>query len=224
MAEDVTGIAGPAGGGVSGAAILRLVAASAAVAFAVTVVGGEWLGWTWTGFADNNTVWDWLHLLVLPAVLTAAPVWYSTRRSARTEWRFLLGIVALAFAVLLAGGYELGWAWTGFDGRTLWDWLELLVLPIAVTAFSIWLALGRSIHPQLRRLGAVLIIAFVVLVTAGYGFHWQWTGFPGNTLWDWMHLLLVPFVLPVALAWLSTRVEHADDDAQVSRETQTAGR
>ena len=157
----MTGIAGPAGGGVSGAAILRLVAVSAVVAFAVTIVGGEWLGWTWTGFADNNTVWDWLHLLVLPAVLTAAPVWYSTRRSARAEWRFLLGAVA---------------------------------------------------------------IAFVVLVTAGYGFHWQWTGFPGNTLWDWMHLLLVPFVLPVALAWLSTRVEHADEQAQVSSETQTAAR
>ena len=220
----MTGIAGPAGGRVSGVAILRLAAASAVVAFAVTIVGGEWLGWTWTGFADNNTVWDWLHLLVLPAVLTAAPVWYSTRRSARAEWRFLLGAVAIAFVVLVAGGYELGWTWTGFDGRTLWDWLELLVLPVAVTAFSVWLALGRSMHPRVRRLGAAVLIAFVVLVTAGYGFHWQWTGFPGNTLWDWMHLLLVPFVLPVALAWLSTRVEHADEQAQVSSETQTAAR
>jgi len=220
----VTGIAGPAGGGVSGAAILRLVAASGVVAFAVTIVGGEWLGWTWTGFADNNTVWDWLHLLVLPAVLTAAPVVTSTRRSARVEWRFLLGAVAIAFAVLLVGGYELGWMWTGFDGRTLWDWLELLVLPAAVTAFSIWLALGRSMHPQVRRLGTVLMIAFVVLVTAGYGFHWQWTGFPGNTLWDWMHLLLVPFVLPVALAWLSTRVEHAEDEAPISPGTRAAER
>jgi hypothetical protein len=224
VAEDVTGITGPAGGGVSGAAILRLVAASAAVALAVTIVGGEWLGWTWTGFADNNTVWDWLHLLVLPAVLTAAPVWYSTRRSARVEWRFLIGAVAIAFAVLLVGGYELGWTWTGFDGRTLWDWLELLVLPAAVTAVSIWLALGRTMHPQVRRLGAVLMIGFVVLVTAGYGFRWRWTGFPGNTLWDWMHLLLVPFVLPVALAWLSTRVEHAEDEALISPETRAAER
>jgi hypothetical protein len=222
VAEDVTGIAGPAGGGVSGAAILRLVAASAVVAFAVTIVGGEWLGWTWTGFADNNTVWDWLHLLVLPAVLTAAPVWYSTRRSARVEWRLLLVAVAIAFGVLLVGGYELGWTWTGFDGRTLWDWLELLVLPAAVTAFSIWLALGRSMHPRVRRLGAVLLASFIVLVVAGYGFHWQWTGFPGNTLWDWMHLLLVPFVLPVALAWLSTRVDTSGDEAPVSPERPAA--
>jgi hypothetical protein len=195
-------------------AILRLVAVSAAVAFAATVVGGEWLGWTWTGFADNNTVWDWLHLLVLPVVLTAAPVWYRTRSSARVQWRVLLGLVVATFGVLLLGGYELSWTWTGFDGRTLWDWLELLVLPATVTAFPIWLALGRSMHPQARRVGTGLLVAFAVLVTAGYSFHWQWTGFPGNTLWDWLHLLLVPFVLPVVLAWLSARIEHAEDEAR----------
>ena len=213
MAEDVTGIGGPAGGRASGAAILRLAAASGALAFAVTIVGGEWLGWTWTGFADNNTVWDWLHLLILPAVLTAAPVWYGTRRSARVEWRLLLGAAAIAFVVLLAGGYWLGWRWTGFDGRTLWDWLELLVLPVAVTAFPIWLALRRRVHPRARRLGTVLLLCFLVLVTAGYGFDWEWTGFPGNTLWDWLHLLLVPFVLPVVLAWFSASIERAEEDA-----------
>lgn len=221
----MTGIAGPAGGGVSGAAILRLVAASAAVAFAVTIVGGEWLGWRWTGFADNNTVWDWLHLLVLPAVLTVAPVWYGTRRSARVEWRLLLGAVAIAFVVLLAGGYWLGWTWIGFDGRTLWDWLELLVLPVAVTAFPIWLALRRRVHPQVRRLGTALLGGFLVLVAAGYGFHWEWTGFPGNTLWDWLHLLLVPFVLPVVLAWFSASIERVEEDARergVSSETRAA--
>jgi heme/copper-type cytochrome/quinol oxidase subunit 4 len=225
VAEDVTGIAGSAGGGASGAAILRLAAASGALALAVTIVGGEWLGWKWTGFADNNTVWDWLHLLVLPAVLTVAPVWYGTRRSARVEWRVLLGAVGVAFLVLLAGGYQLGWTWTGFDGRTLWDWLELLVLPVTVTAFPIWLALRRSMHPRARRLGTVLLIAFAVLVTAGYGFDWGWTGFPGNTLWDWLHLLLVPFVLPVVLAWFSASIERAEEDARergVSSETPAA--
>jgi uncharacterized membrane protein len=226
VAEDVTGIAGSAGGGASGAAILRLAAASGALALAVTIVGGEWLGWTWTGFADNNTVWDWLHLLVLPVVLTAAPVWYGTRRSARVEWRLLLWAVAIAFVVLLAGGYWLGWTWTGFDGRTLWDWLELLVLPVAVTAFPIWLALRRSMHPQVRRLGTALLFGFLVLVTAGYGFDWEWTGFPGNTLWDWLHLLLVPFVLPIVLAWFSASIERAEEDARgrgaVSSETRAA--
>jgi heme/copper-type cytochrome/quinol oxidase subunit 4 len=214
VADDVRGIAGPAGGRESAGAILRLAVLSAAAAFAITIGGGEWLGWTWTGFADNNTVWDWLQLLVLPVVLTAAPVWYRTRRSARVEWRLLLGAILLAFAILLLGGYELRWTWTGFEGRTLWDWLELLVLPITVTAFPIWLALGRGMHPRVRRLGIGVLAAFAVLVTSGYAFHWQWTGFPGNTLWDWLHLLLVPFVLPLVLAWFSARIEQAEEEAR----------
>jgi heme/copper-type cytochrome/quinol oxidase subunit 4 len=208
MADDAADITGdPGAGPVAGVRILRLVAAAAAVAFAVTVVGGYRLGWAWTGFSDNNTVWDWMHLLVLPVVLTAAPVWYQTRHQLRVEWRALAAVVLGAFAVLLAGGYGLGWTWTGFDGRTLWDWLELLVLPATVTVLPIWLSLERTLHPQVRLAGASLLVVFALLVTAGYGFDWRWTGFPGNTLWDWLHLLLVPFVLPIALAWFSIRAK-----------------
>jgi hypothetical protein len=68
-----------------------------------------------------------------------------------------------------------------------------------------------------------MLIGFAVLVTAGYGFDWGWTGFPGNTLWDWLHLVLVPFVLPVALAWVSARIEQAAEEARaVSSETPAA--
>ncbi len=219
MSEGAPGIAADrAETRASRGSILRLLGISAAAALAITIVGGEWLGWTWTGFADNNTVWDWLHLLVLPLVLTLAPVWYRTRHQLRVEWRILVGGVAAAFAVLLVGGYRLGWTFTGFDGRTLWDWLELLVLPATVTAFPIWLALGRSMHPRLRQAGTGLLVAFAVLVTAGYTFDWHWTGFPGNTLWDWLHLLLVPFVLPVVLAWFSARVEQAEEQGRARGE------
>ena len=206
MADDAAEIAGePGAGRMSGERALRLGACAAAVAFVITVIGGFRLGWTWTGFSDNNTVWVWLHLLVLPVVLAVAPLWYRTRRELRVEWGLLTACVLGAFAVLLAGGYGLGWTWTGFDGRTLWDWLELLVLPATVTVLSIRLSLGRSVHPRVRLAGAGLLVAFVLLVTAGYAFEWEWTGFPGNTLWDWLHLLLVPFVLPIGLVWFSTR-------------------
>jgi hypothetical protein len=45
-------------------------------------------------------------------------------------------------------------------------------------------------------------------VVAGYLVPLAWTGFPGNTLWDWLQLLLLPFVvptflLPAAIAWMS---------------------
>src|SRR4051812_49640819 len=43
----------------------------------------------------------------------------------------LAGVAVLG--VLLWGGYVRHWAWTGFgDNDTLWDWLELALLPTAV--------------------------------------------------------------------------------------------
>jgi hypothetical protein len=39
--------------------------------------------------------------------------------------------------------------------------------------------------------------------------HWAWTGFEGNTMRDWLQLLVVPFVLPATLAWFAARRESA---------------
>lgn len=40
------------------------------------------------------------------------------------------------------------------------------------------------------------MLAFVGFVTAAYLAGWSWTGFRGNTLWDWLHLLLHPLLVP----------------------------
>jgi hypothetical protein len=42
-----------------------------------------------------------------------------------------------------------------------------------------------------------------VLVFGGYRLGWTWTGFAGNLPWDWLQLMLVPFVLPVAVNLLA---------------------
>ena len=39
---------------------------------------------------------------------------------------------------------------------------------------------------------------FLALVLAGYLAHWRWTGFTGNTVWDWLHLLLLPLLVPAS--------------------------
>jgi hypothetical protein len=36
------------------------------------------------------------------------------------EWRIAALVIGVVFVVLLIGGYEGGWTWTAFDGRTLW--------------------------------------------------------------------------------------------------------
>lgn len=56
----------------------------------------------------------------------------------------LVGLIGLVL-VLAIGGIALLWAlrrpaWTGFEGRTLWDWLDLLAVPALLAAAS--LALG----------------------------------------------------------------------------------
>lgn len=32
-----------------------------------------------------------------------------------------------------------------------------------------------------------------------YALRWSETGYPGNTLWDWLQLLLLPLVVPAIL-------------------------
>ena len=70
-----------------------------------------------------------------------------------------LGIVGLLLAVVLLGGYLLGWSWTGLGpylspahprgtdflrGKTLWDWLQLLVIPIVLAAVGTWFSRQQS--------------------------------------------------------------------------------
>jgi hypothetical protein len=38
---------------------------------------------------------------------------------------------------------------------------------------------------------------------------WSWTGFSGNTLWDWLHLLLLPLLIPAVVAPALTSIATA---------------
>ncbi|HEY6538273.1 MAG TPA: hypothetical protein VI138_04440 [Candidatus Dormibacteraeota bacterium] len=186
----------------------RLGLGAGLAGLAVTITGGYGLGWRWTGFQANGNLWDWLHLLLLPIVLSGLPIWIKTHRTDRRRWRLALGSAGLGLLILIAGGSGLGWSWTGFQGNRLWDWLHLLVLPIVVGLSPLWLARhrGRGLGP----LGVALLtlggIALAVALAGGYGLGWTWTGFQGNRLWDWIELLLVPVLVPVVFSWLSLQL------------------
>ena len=191
----------------------RNVATASGIGLLTALIGGYGFGWRWTGFTDNGELWDLLHLLLLPVALMLVPVWHHSRlRLPRPVRVALLRVAGVGFAVLVFGGYRLNWTWTGFGGNLLWDWLELLVLPVAVTVLPLWLQTHSDMRPRWRRAGALAAVCFVVVVIGGYGLHWTWTGFAGNTLWDWLQLMLVPFVLPVVLNLLSGAA-HEDPDA-----------
>lgn len=48
------------------------------------------------------------------------------------------GIAALAFLIVVVGGYAFGWEWTGLPKRTFWDWLKLLIIPIFIAGGTLW--------------------------------------------------------------------------------------
>ena len=53
--------------------------------------------------------------------------------------------------------------------------------------------------PRSRRVALALFAAvFAVVLWGGYSHRWSWTGINGTTatLWDWLHLLLLPLLLP----------------------------
>jgi hypothetical protein len=118
--------------------LIRWVLPGGVVALTIALIGGYEFDWTWTGVAPSDQLWDLLHVIVLPVVLATLPIWYRTRQRWMMEWRAVFGLVAIAFAILVIGGYALGWRWTGFQGNTLWDWLRLLLVPFLLPATLAW--------------------------------------------------------------------------------------
>jgi hypothetical protein len=110
------------------------------VALLVTIYGTFRWGWTWTGYKeeDNASLWGWLHLVLLPVTIALLPLWLRSRARRKAFWRVGFSVFALVFAVLVVGGYRRNWGWTGFKGNTLWNWLELLLVPFALPTVIAW--------------------------------------------------------------------------------------
>jgi hypothetical protein len=68
--------------------------------------------------------------------------------------RYGSSIVATAVLVALLGGYAGGWSWTGFKANNqVWDWLNLLLLPVVIGIIPIWLLhaarMSRTLFPTM---------------------------------------------------------------------------
>lgn len=198
-----------------------VLAAAGGLALAIVLWGGYSHRWPWTGINGGTaTLWDWFNLLLLPTVFAVLPVWFSrsTRVHPRTKmYALAFFAVFVAFVIL---GYTVPWNWTGFRGNTLWDWLSLIVLPVTLIFMPRLLELRReNWQPRHSALAVTFLVAFIVVVLGGYVGRWTWTGFTDNRLWDWMHLLLLPLLLPtVILPMLKPmamgRVMQLDEDGK----------
>ena len=195
---------------------------AATVATLVVLWGGYIQHWQWTGFPSNEQLWDWLHLLLLPVVFGTLPLWIQRSEYISRTRRALYVTVVVAFIALVIVGYLAPLAWTGFPGNTLWDWFELIMLPVAVIAIKAWPAAGRPVTAYHKAGAAALSVGWVVTLVGGYGANWIWTGYQGNTLWDWLSLLLLPLVfptilLPALLKWTSGNAEERAEKAEKER-------
>ena len=177
-----------------------LFAAAGGLALALVLWGGYSHTWPWTGINGRTaTLWDWLHLLMLPLVFAVLPTWVrrDTRMDPRTKSSATTCMVL--FAIVVVAGYTIPWAWTGFRGNTVWDWLGLVVLPVTLLLMPWFAELRGHWRRHHTVVGAIVLGVFAAVVLGGYLGRWSWTGFTGNTLWDWLHLLLLPLLLPTVI-------------------------
>src|SRR5438105_15868192 len=79
---------------------------------------------------------------------------------------------------------------------------------------------------------AIILILVIALIIVGYRL--DWTGFNGNnksgkTLWDWLQLLIIPFVLAVGGLWFSqiqkdreqrASEQHAQTEREIAQDNQ----
>jgi hypothetical protein len=183
----------------------RWVVVAAAIVVLALVVGGYGMGWRWTGLSQGVTLWNWLQALLLPLALGLVPVLLLQRERLRRRHRLLVAAVIAVFAAFVITGYAVPLAWTGLGGHTLWDWFELALLPLVVTAAPVWVRADLVRREHLLAAGAALMV-FAAFVLAGDAVPLGWTGFNGNTAWDWLKLLLLPALVPTVIIPLLTTI------------------
>ncbi|HEU0002636.1 MAG TPA: hypothetical protein VFQ36_17140 [Ktedonobacteraceae bacterium] len=59
--------------------------------------------------------------------------WRQIRRPLEATIIILSLVILLVLIVLIIIGYLLRWDWTGLNQKTLWDWLQLLIIPAVLT-------------------------------------------------------------------------------------------
>jgi hypothetical protein len=94
----------------------------------------------------------------------------SSRRTGALSWRRLALIAAAAATlIIIFGSYAHHWTWTGLTANgQVWDWLELLLLPVTIGTFPLWLRFSPEMSPLRRKVLAGAVLAFTAFVLAGY--------------------------------------------------------
>jgi flagellar biosynthesis/type III secretory pathway M-ring protein FliF/YscJ len=104
--------------------------------------------WQNTSKALNAVIVTPLVALLRIIVSRLRSWWQNTSKKRKIAQIFVL-VVVVGLIVSFIGGYVFNWTWTGFGpytpptsglqrGKTLYDWLQLAIIPAAI-AFGVWL-------------------------------------------------------------------------------------
>jgi hypothetical protein len=199
--------------------------------------GGYVLHWSWVGLnGDTATLWQWLNLVGFPLAFAVVPILYLRRSALRLPGTPVLLAAAGVAGLFVLASYEVPLTWTGFPGNTLWDWLKLMLPPLAVVSVACAGSVRSTLLADHGVRLAVILVALAVAVVGGYVGGWAWTGFAHQTAWDWLRLLLLPLAIPTVVSPALTAVAremvlraavrgpaHADADADTDPEPAAPG-
>ena len=142
---------------------------------------------------EHAQLWDWLHVLLLPIAFGAVAIPDPRRGAGRLARRH-----RRAPRPVHRSGHRrlhVPWDWTGFVGNTVWDWLELVLLPLTLSILAGFQFDVRAVRGHHLLFISAFVVSIAVLAIGGYTQGWDWTGFEGNTLFDWLELLFLPVVI-----------------------------
>jgi len=125
-------------------------------------------------------------------------------RTVRKGAAYVLTAVVL---VVLSGGYFWRWAWTGLPSNyQLWNWLQVLLLPVVLGTIPLWMQYRKYITRGRRIITGAAAAACIGLVILGYLLPaFSWTGFPGQRLSNWLQLLLIPAAVAITTVMVRRR-------------------
>src|SRR6266496_4206698 len=81
---------------------------------------------------------------------------------------------------------------------------------------SWWQKIKRSLLVGGIIVASILVIALIIVIIGGYLLHWSGTGVSQKTLWDWLQLLIVPFVL--AIIALVFQLANSRTERQIAKQ------
>ena len=115
----------------------------------------------------------------VPAASRAQDV-LGGRTGAQRMRSVALWTAAAATVIVIVGSYAGNWTWTGLtQNGQVWDWMQLLLLPVAIGAVPLWLRFSGQMSAARRKVLGGAVIAFAAFVLVGYLVPLRWTGFPG---------------------------------------------